>query len=184
MILKLWTTFRASVPLNECMDRLADEFEAYVRARTPALLRSAYLLTCDPQRAEDLVQEALIRTHRAWRRLHDGNPDAYTRKVMYHLQISWWRRARAIEVPLDDLPESQMRWRLHDSHDTRIALKAALTRLTPKQRAVIVLRFFEDLTEVDTAALLGVTVGTVKSQTAKALARLRSITHQFEEVKP
>ena len=166
------------------MDRLAAEFDAYVRARTPALLRSAYLLTGDQQRAEDLVQDALIRTHRAWSRLHHGSPDAYTRKVMYHLQISRWRRGRAVEVPLGDLPESLAHGRLDDSHVTRLALKAALARLTPKQRAVIVLRYFEDLTEVDTADVLGVSVGTVKSQTAKALARLRTITLQFEEVMP
>jgi RNA polymerase sigma-70 factor (sigma-E family) len=164
------------------MDRLAAEFDAYIRARTPALLRSAYLLTGDQQRAEDLVQDALIRTHRAWGRVHDGNPDAYTRKVMYHLQISRWRRGHSLEVPIAQLPEAVTA--VDDSHVTRIALRAALARLTPKQRAVIVLRFFEDLTEVDTADVLGVTVGTVKSQTAKALARLRTITPRFEEVTP
>lgn len=164
------------------MDRLGPEFDTYVRARTPALLRTAYLLTGDQHLAEDLVQDALIRTHRAWGRLHDGNPDAYTRKVMYHLQISWWRRGRSAEFPTDDVPEPTSRGRLEESHITRLALKAALARLTPKQRAVIVLRFFEDLTEVDTAELLGVTVGTVKSQTAKALARLRTISPQLEEV--
>jgi len=166
------------------MDRLAAEFDAYVRARTPALLRAAYLLTGDQQQAEDLVQDALIRTHRAWGRLHQGNPDAYTRKVMYHLQISRWRRGRTVEVLIGDLPEPLAQVRLDDSHVTRLALKAALARLTPKQRAVLVLRFFEDLTEVDTADVLGVTVGTVKSQTAKALARLRTITPQLEEVMP
>lgn len=167
------------------MDRLAAEFDAYVRARTPTLLRSAYLLTGDQQRAEDLVQDALIRTHRAWGRVHDGNPDAYTRKVMYHLQISWWRRrGSSVEVPTDEVPEPASRGRSDDTHVTRIALKAALATLTSKQRSVIVLRFFEDMTEVDTAELLGVTVGTVKSQTAKALARLRRITPQFEEVLP
>jgi DNA-directed RNA polymerase specialized sigma24 family protein len=76
------------------MDSSRQEFEAYVRARSPALLRSAYLLTGDQHLAEDLVQDALIRTHRAWRRLRDSNPDAYTRKVMYHLNIAWWRRRR------------------------------------------------------------------------------------------
>jgi len=166
------------------MDRLAAEFDAYVRARTPALLRSAFLLTGDQQRAEDLVQDALIRTHRAWRRLHDSNPDAYTRKVMYHLQIAWWRRGRAREVPTGDLPEPLVQGHVDESHVTRLALRAALARLSPKQRAVIVLRFFEDLTEVDTADVLGVSVGTVKSQTAKALGRLRTLTPQFEEVLP
>jgi RNA polymerase sigma-70 factor (sigma-E family) len=166
------------------MDRHGAEFDTYVRARTPALLRTAYLLTGDQHRAEDLVQDALIRTHRAWGRLRDGNPDAYTRKVMYHLQISWWRRGRTPEVLSGDLPEPTSRGRSEETYVTRLALKAALARLSPKQRAVIVLRFFEDLTEVDTAEVLGVTVGTVKSQTAKALARLRTITPAVEEVTP
>jgi RNA polymerase sigma factor (sigma-70 family) len=102
---------------------------------------------------------------------------------MYHLQISWWRRGRSAEVPTGDVPEPALRGRTDESHVTRLALKAALGRLAPKQRAVIVLRFFEDLTEVDTAQTLGVSVGTVKSQTAKALARLRTIAPQFEEVR-
>lgn len=164
------------------MDQLAAEFDAYVRARTPALLRTAYLLTGDQHRAEDLVQDALIRTHRAWRRVRDGNPDAYTRKVMYHLQISIWRRGRSAELLMGDLPEPASRGRTDDTHVTRLTLKAAISNLTVKQRAVIVLRFFDDMTEADTAEVLGVTIGTVKSQTAKALARLRKFVPQIEEV--
>src|SRR5262245_43648173 len=88
------------------MDSLAEEFEAYVRARTPALLRSAYLLSGDQHQAEDLVQDALMRTHRAWRSLRLSNPDAYTRKVMYHLHISWWRRrGKGREVITGEVPE-------------------------------------------------------------------------------
>ncbi len=165
------------------MDSLAAEFDAFVRARTPALLRTAYLLTGDQHRAEDLVQDALIRTHRAWKRLHDSNPDAYTRKVMYHLQISWWRRGRTAEVSMQEMPEPAVRRPPDDSPLLKHDLKVALRQLTTKQRAVIVLRFFEDQTESATAELLGVSVGTVKSQTARALARLRVIVPQFEEAK-
>jgi RNA polymerase sigma-70 factor (sigma-E family) len=161
------------------MPSLADEFDTYVRSRTPALLRSAYLLTGDQQLAEDLVQSALIRTHRAWRRLHNTNPDAYTRKVMYNLQVSWWRRRRVPESLGGDVPEPRPAARtgtdLAAAVVSRLSLRAALGRLTARQRAVLVLRFFDDLTEREAAELLGVSVGTVKSQTAKALARLRVV---------
>ncbi|MGY0230348.1 SigE family RNA polymerase sigma factor [Longispora urticae] len=157
------------------MPSIADEFDSFVRTRTPALLRSAYLLTGDQHLAEDLVQSALARTHRSWKRLHEvGNAEAYTRKVMYHLQVSWWRKRRVAESMPGDLPD-------RGGADTttaatlKITLQQALLKLTDKQRAVLVLRFFEDHTEAETAELLGVALGTVKSQTAKALARLRTV---------
>lgn len=155
----------------------AAEFDAFVRTRTPALLHAAYLLTGDQHLAEDLVQTALVRTHRAWNRLRDGSPDAYTRKVMYHQQIAWWRRRRVAEVLGADLPELPQRTDADGDGwvAMRLTIREALLRLSARQRAVLVLRFFEDRTEAETAELLGVAVGTVKSQTAKALARLRSI---------
>jgi RNA polymerase sigma-70 factor (sigma-E family) len=165
--------------------RTADEeFDAYVRFRTPALLRSAYLLTGDQHLAEDLVQTALVRTHRAWGRIHDGNPDAYVRKVMYHQQISWWRRRKLAEALREDVPEPPT-WSGPDEAaaiSIRVSLREALLKLTPKQRAVLVLRYFEDRTEVETAELLGVAVGTVKSQAAKALARMRAIAPELVEL--
>ena len=157
------------------MDRSAEDFDAYVRARTPALIRTAYLLTGDQHQAEDLVQDALIKTYRAWSRLRNTNPDAYTRTVMYHLNISWWRRGRSAEIPTDRPPDGV------DGPDeagrslNRLALQAALSQLTPRQRAVIVLRFFEDVTEVDAAYTLGVSVGTIKSTTSRALLKLRAV---------
>ncbi|NJC82191.1 SigE family RNA polymerase sigma factor [Planosporangium mesophilum] len=159
------------------MDVLVDDFDAFVRGRSAALLRSAYLLTGDQHLAEDLVQSALARTHRAWSRLHaTGNAEAYTRKVMYHLQVSWWRRGRVAEAFPGDVPEPRTGDRdPHDRSDLRLTLRAALLKLSNKQRAVLVLRYFEDRTEAEAAELLGVTVGTVKSQTAKALARLRTV---------
>jgi len=159
------------------MHPMTEEFDAYVRARTPALLRTAYLLTGDQHLSEDLVQDALIRTYRAWGRLRDTNPDAYTRKVMYHLAVSRWRRRRAVEVSTDQVPEPRRRGAVDSAQlsTARMAMQAALLRLTAKQRTVLVLRFFEDLTEAEAADVLGVAVGTVKSQSAKALARLRTI---------
>jgi RNA polymerase sigma-70 factor (sigma-E family) len=153
---------------------MSDEFEGFVHARSPALLRSAYLLTGDQQLAEDLVQSALARTHRAWGRLeHSGNAEAYTRRVMYHLQVGWWQRRRWHETPLEGADFAQP-----DGSEPvadRIDLRRALLRLAPRQRAVVVLRFFEDRSEAETARVLDCSVGTVKSQTAKALARLRKI---------
>lgn len=165
------------------VDRLATEFDLFVRARTPALLRAAYLLTGDQHLAEDLVQSALARTHRRWAHLHHvGNAEAYIRRTMYHLQVSWWRRPRVAESLPGELPETR---RGGDDHaevtSTRLALRRALLQLTPKQRAVLVLRFFEDQSEAETAELLGVTPGTVKSQTAKALARLRTVAPELAE---
>jgi RNA polymerase sigma-70 factor (sigma-E family) len=161
------------------MDTKDAEFAEFVRGRTHALLRSAYLLTSDQHLAEDLVQEAFARTHRAWSRLRDsGNAEAYARKVMYHTQVSIWRRRRyAAEVLSGDLPEpTATASRDHaDQAVGRITLERALRALSPRQRAVIVLRYFEDHTEAEAAELLGTSVGTVKTQTARALARLRTL---------
>ena len=153
-----------------------DDYDEFVRARTAALLRSAYLLTGDQHLAEDLVQSALARTHRAWRRLHrSGNAEAYTRRTMYNLQVSWWRRRRVAEVLPGDLPDRRATgYENSDGITLRLLLRDALSRLTAKQRAILVLRFFEDLSETQAAEQLGVSVGTVKSQTSKALARLRA----------
>ncbi|MDM4721670.1 SigE family RNA polymerase sigma factor [Micromonospora sp. WMMA1363] len=148
------------------MDPLLTEFDSFVRTRTSALLRSAYLLTGDQHLAEDLVQSALARTHRSWNRLHhSGNAEAYTRKTMYHLQVSWWRRRRVAESMPGDLPQPRSgdSFPDHAQQTTlRITLRIALARLSVKQRAVLVLRFFEDRSEVEAADLLGVTVGTGK----------------------
>jgi RNA polymerase sigma-70 factor (sigma-E family) len=166
---------------------LVEEFDAFVRARTPALLRSAYLLCGDQQLAEDLVQDALIRTHRAWKNLHHtGNAEAYTRKVMYHLQVGWWRRRKIAESLPGEVPEPAR----HRGHHTdlatsttvRLSLQAALLRLTNRQRAVLILRFFEDRSEAEAAELLGISVGTVKSQTARALARLRTVAPELNDI--
>jgi len=156
------------------IDTRQQEFDAFVRGRSPALLRSAYLLTGDQQLAEDLVQSALSRTHLAWRRLHQtSNAEAYTRRTMYHLQVSWWRR-RAAERRVNRLshePDAQPD--AADDVTRRLVVQEALATLTARQRAVIVLRFFEDRSVEETAAVMRCTEGTVKSQTSKALASLR-----------
>ncbi len=161
----------------------AGEFDSFVRARTAALLRAAYFLTGDQHLAEDLVQSALARTHRAWSNLHaTGAADAYTRKTMYHLQVSWWRRRRVAETLTEDLPtRATTGTDLADTTALQVTLRAVLLRLPPRQRAVLVLRFFDDLTEAQTAEVLGVNIGTVKSQTAKALAKLRVLAPELKE---
>jgi RNA polymerase sigma-70 factor (sigma-E family) len=157
-----------------------EEFEAWVHARSGALARSAYLLTGDVHLAEDLVQDTLARVADHWRRI-GHRPDAYARRVMHNLAIDRWRRRRArpAEVVTDRHPELG-----HDGPDVerRLVLRDALAQLTPKQRAVVSLRFYEDLTEAQTAAVLGISVSTVKSQTRDALARLRRLAPQ--EVRP
>ena len=162
-------------------DRGDTEFEAFVRARSASLLRVGFLLTGDQHLAEDLVQSALARTHQAWGRLAEvGNAEAYTRKVMYHLQVSWWRRRRVAEASVADLPEA-LGPDPTSGTALRLTVEQALSRLTPRQRAVIVLRFFEDLSEAQTAAVLGCSLGTVKSQTARSLARLRVVAPELLE---
>jgi RNA polymerase sigma-70 factor (sigma-E family) len=161
------------------------DFEEFVRARRPALVRSAYLLTGDRDLAEDLVQSALTRTHGAWPRLTDpANADAYTRKIMYHLQVSWWRRNRVPESVTDHTPEPRPAGGPGEATGltNRLTIHGALAKLSPKQRAVLVYRYFEDRSEAETAALLGVQIGTVKSQTSKALDRLRSVAPELAEL--
>lgn len=166
------------------MDQRDREFHEFVRTRTPALLRAAYLLTGDQHLAEDLVQSALARTHRAWDRLYQqSNAEAYARKVMYHLQVAWWRRSKVAETFPGDLPERPGH---HDDHTDatglKIVLAQALRQLTAKQRAVLVLRYFEDYSESESAEVLGVSRGTVKSQTARALGRLRMVAPELSEL--
>lgn len=146
-------------------------YTEFVRARGPALQRTAYLLTGDWALAEDLLQTALAKTYLRWGRVEDA--EAYVRRVLVNTNSSWWRRRWRGEVPHDDVPDAAGPDRWADV-DARAALAAALARLPRRMRAVVVLRFDEDLTEAAVAEALGVTVGTVKSQTAKALAKLRT----------
>jgi RNA polymerase sigma-70 factor (sigma-E family) len=146
-------------------------FADFVATRSPALLRTAYLLTCDWSTAEDLLQTALAKAWFAWGRI-DGDPEPYVRRILVTTYASWWRRRWSGEVPTEQLPHAAATDRTAQVDD-RDALWQALGRLPKRQRAVVVLRYFEDLTEAQTADALGVAVGTVKSQTSKALATLR-----------
>jgi RNA polymerase sigma-70 factor (sigma-E family) len=145
-------------------------FEAFVAASGDRLLRTAYLLTRDHALAEDLLQTALTRSWSAWRRI-DGDAEPYVRKVLVNTYASWWRRKWNGEHPTEVLPDVT-----HDpldGHAERRDLWSALGRLPRRQRAAVVLRYYEGLTEVETADVLGCSVGTVKSQTSRALAKLR-----------
>lgn len=162
------------------MNRDADgDFDDFVSSRGPALLRTAYLLTGDRHLAEDLMQAALAKTYRHWSRVSAGSPEAYVRQAMVRENISWWRRRGNAEVVVAEVPESAGP---REDVDRRLALDAALRQLTPQQRAVLVLRYYADLTERQTADSLGCSVGTVKSHAHRALARLREVGPELAEL--
>ena len=148
-------------------------FRAFVDARSSALLRTAWMLTGDGQLAEDLLQAALARTWPHWRRVRDGQPEAYVRRVMVNLQAAWWRRRWRGEQPSDDVPDGLVGGDPFAAVDERLLLTAALRALPLRQRQVVVLRYYEDLSEHEVAAVMGCSAGTVKSQAAKGLAKLR-----------
>lgn len=145
------------------------DFDAFVAGRSSALLRTAYLLTRDHALAEDLLQTALTKAWFAWSRI-EGHPEAYVRRILVTTYSTWWRRRWNGEQATETLPEHGT-----DTPDADTAhdLWNAMARLPRRQRAVVVLRYFEDLSVADTADALGVTPGTVKSQLSKALAHLR-----------
>ena len=156
-------------------------FVDFVVARGPALHRTAVLLTHQEQAAQDLVQIALAKAWQSWSRI-DGNHEAYVRAIMVHEFASGWRRRWRAELPTADLPDLA---RVNDNDlSTRQVLLAALATLPARQRAVVVLRFFHDYTEAATAEAMGTSVGTVKSQTFKALAALRVCDELREDPAP
>lgn len=147
-------------------------FTEFAGLRATALQRTAYLMVGDLQLAQDLVQEALTKTYVAWPRLRDPqNAEAYARRVLTTTAIDWFRRRSSAERPTDTMPER--RTAMPDV-DTRLVLWEAVQALPPRQRAAVVLRFYEDLTEAQTAAAMECAVGTVKSQVSVALAKLRA----------
>lgn len=151
-----------------------DEFNAFVRARGTALLRTAYALTGDRGHAEDLLQASLVKTYLAWGRIRDpGSVEAYVRRVLATTAISWWRRPGwRRESAVDEVPTASVIDPTLGVDDLD-ELWQAIGTLSPRQRAVISLRYFDDLTEVETARTLGLSVGAVKSHAHRAIAALR-----------
>ncbi|HJP79594.1 MAG TPA: SigE family RNA polymerase sigma factor [Pseudonocardiaceae bacterium] len=150
-------------------------FEQFVLDRSPTLLRTAFMLIGDRAEAEDLLQTALLRTALKWRTVR-GEPDAYARQVLVNLARDRWRRRkrRPAEHPMDDLPPALAFH--HDHADTVVdhqLLAAGLATLSQRQREVLALRYFEDLSVTDTAEIMRTSEGTVKSYTSRALQQLR-----------
>jgi RNA polymerase sigma-70 factor (sigma-E family) len=153
--------------------RDAVAFSELVASRSAALVRTAYLVVGDHQLAQDLVQEALVKTYVAWPRLRDvSKAEAYARRTIVTTAISWRRRRSFHERPAPSIPEQAQPDRT-DAIATRDVVWAELRALPPRQRAAIVLRYYEDLSEADTAQVMGCAVGTVKSQVSTGLERLR-----------
>jgi RNA polymerase sigma-70 factor (sigma-E family) len=152
-----------------------DGFAEFVRDRYTALVRHGAILTGDPGHGEDLAQEALVKTYRAWRRLHpDGNPEAYTRRVMVRAAWRAGRRLWRREVPTH-APPDRAGVDPYDGADTTRLVLQALRTLPAQQRVVLVLRYWGGLSEGEIAAELGCSVGTVKSRASRAVAALRRI---------
>lgn len=153
------------------------EFSAYLAARQQALLRTAYLLTSDRHQAEDVLQTSLAKLYLAWDRVRDRDSvDAYVRRIMVNETTSLWRRPwKRHERPTDEVPEHRTHVDRYDD-GRRDELWALVQTLPPKARAVVVLRYYEELSEAETADVLGISVGTVKSQASRALATLRTRT--------
>jgi len=149
------------------------EFRDFVRSRSRALLRTAYLLTGNIADAEDLVQSALTKTYVAWDRIHDRSAlDGYVRRAIVNTHISWWRRRRLEEFPTDEIPEQAVIDQ-PDSSDIEESLQRAINRLPQRMRAAVMLRYYDDMTEAEVAEVLGVSLGTVKSTVSRAMAKLR-----------
>jgi RNA polymerase sigma-70 factor (sigma-E family) len=152
----------------------AQEFEDFVVGALPELLRFGVVLTGDRHRADDLVQTALVKTMRRWAAIDRGQPMAYVRRVMVTTQLTWWRRARR-ETGLPEGLDIADPARPEAAYDDQQALAGALAALPPRQRAVIVLRYYAGYSEAEIAETLGCSAGTVKSQSAKARQTLRRI---------
>jgi RNA polymerase sigma-70 factor (sigma-E family) len=155
-------------------ERARQDFAEFVAARSAALIRLAYVLTCDQHAAEDLLQTALTKAAAHWGGIH-SSPEAYVRQIMYREQIGLWRRrARRPETAMAQVPDLPVADQA-SGLDTRLALQEALRSIPAGKRAVLVLRYLEDLPEAQVAQILGCSVGTVRSQTHKAIAQLRSV---------
>jgi RNA polymerase sigma-70 factor (sigma-E family) len=157
-------------------------FREFAQTRLARLSRVAFLLTGDHHAAEDLLQSTLERVAQHWDRVvASGSPEGYVRKVLYHEHVSMWRRHRR-EMSTDSVPERQSGHDEAESALRRLLLERALAKLTHRQRAVVVLRFFEDLSVAEAAEALNCSTGTVKSQTSVALQRLRVLAPELADL--
>jgi RNA polymerase sigma-70 factor (sigma-E family) len=153
-------------------DRVA--FDDYVRIRSHALLRAAQALTGNRADAEDLLQATLVKAYQSWERVDEPAAlDSYVRRVMANTHISGWRKRRVDEYSTDEVPDSPSAGDATSDSDLHDVVQRALDRLPRQMRAAVMLRFYDDMTEPEVAAALGVTVGTVKSTVARAVAKLR-----------
>jgi RNA polymerase sigma-70 factor (sigma-E family) len=150
-----------------------DEFSEFVRQTSGRLLATAYVLTGDRGRAEDLTQTAYAKTYVAWSRIRGDDAYGFVRKVLVNSNIDWWRR-RSRQILSVRLPDTEVQPDHAGQVADRHAIAAALSTLGRRERAVVVLRYYSDLSEVEVAATLGITVGTVKSAASRALAKLRA----------
>jgi RNA polymerase sigma-70 factor (sigma-E family) len=160
-----------------CTSAQQQEFTTYVRDRGPVLLRTARSLTANPCDAEDLLQTALCKTYLAWDRIADhGALDGYVRRTLVNTRTSQWRKRRVDEFVCEEVPDGVTPAGPDPAEQQaqRDALWHAVSRLPARQRAMVVLRYYEDLTETQTARVLGVSVGTVKSAVSRALGKLRT----------
>jgi len=155
-----------------------DGLREFVQARYVDLLRVAFLLTGSAHEAEDLVQAALVKMMRRWHTVDD--PLAYARRIMVNQHISWWRRSRREVVT--EVPPDRVVHDLAEGVVLREQLQAALQSLSPRTRAVVVLRYVVDLPEADVVAILGCSLGTVKSQASRGLAKLRDVLQRAEGI--
>jgi RNA polymerase sigma-70 factor (sigma-E family) len=162
--------------MREGADDLDGRFAACVRGHGERHLRLAFLLTGDWHAAEDLVQASLVKPYQAWPRLEtDADPDAYLRRIVVNAHRSWWRARWRREKPVAALPDDTGTEDMADAHATGMLLRQALARLPRLQRAVLVLRYFEDLPEAEIATLLGCSPGSVKTHAHRGLIALREL---------
>jgi RNA polymerase sigma-70 factor (sigma-E family) len=151
-----------------------ERFTAFVRSRGEHHLRMATLLTGNPHAAEDLVQASLLKLYRAWPRIDtSGEPDAYLRQIIVNTRRSWWRARWRQETPVPEVPEAAEGEDAAERHAVGALVRQALGRLPRQQRAVLVLRYCEDLPEAAVAALLGCSAGAVKTHAHRGLRALR-----------
>ena len=161
------------------MQELApDSFVEFVESRSASLLRAAWLLTGDAGRAEDLLQTALTATWLRWGTVvARGDPERYVRRILYTTYVTWWRRRWRYEVPSPQPPEFAERYDVANDEAARDAVRRALGALSRQQRAIVVLRYVEQRSVVETAEIMGCSQATVKVQASRALAKLRRDPH-------